>query len=257
MRPLKALGQNFLTSPEIASDIVSQAGISAADTVWEIGPGKGILTRALLARGCSLTAFELDSRLAQPLQEEFGDSVKLVLGDILQVDWTDELSHYSHQIKLVANIPYQITSPLLSLLERHNQHFEHIVLMVQKEVAERICAPPGKKDYGVMTLRLRRLFDSQILIQVGREHFDPVPAVDSAVISLKPRAIPPLIPDLKKYLLLIRLAFAHRRKTLRNNLGSLADKARLEAAQTSSGIDLSRRGETLSEAEFILLSQHI
>lgn len=257
MRPLKALGQNFLTSAGIASEIVAQAGISSADAVWEIGPGKGILTRALLATGCSLTAFELDSRLVQPLQDEFGSSLNLVVGDILQVDWDAELAQYPGQIKLVANIPYQITSPLLTLLEKHNQHFAHIVLMVQKEVAERICAPPGKKDYGVMTLRLRRLFDSQILIQVGREHFDPIPAVDSAVISLKPRAIPAVIPDLKKYLLLIRLAFAHRRKTLRNNLASLADKARLEAAQTNSGIDLSRRGETLSEAEFILLSQHI
>ncbi|MBW6514055.1 MAG: 16S rRNA (adenine(1518)-N(6)/adenine(1519)-N(6))-dimethyltransferase RsmA [Candidatus Syntrophosphaera sp.] len=256
MRPVKALGQNFLIRPDIAAEIVAQAGIGAADTVWEIGPGKGILTRALLKTGCSIKAFELDRRLEQPLRDEFGDSIELVMGDILKVNWPQELAEYDEPIKLAANIPYNITSPLLHHLEKHHQSFNRITLMVQQEVADRICASPNSKAYGVMTLRLRRIFDSEILMRVSRECFEPVPKVDSAVLSLKPRALPADIPDLKKYLSLISLAFAHRRKTLRNNLSSLADKSRLEQVQTQSGIDLGRRGESLSEAEFIALSRH-
>lgn len=257
MKPVKGLGQNFLTSDAIAARIVAEAGVNPGDRVWEIGPGRGILTRQLIAAGCQLTAFELDRRLEEPLRGEFGPNLELVMGDILQVNWPAELARCEGPFKLVANIPYQITSPLLTLLERHHDRFERVVIMVQKEVAERICAPPGGKDYGVMTLRLKRIFDTAILFEVGREWFDPVPAVDSAVISLQPRRVPALIPDLKKYLLVIQLAFSHRRKTLRNNLASLGDKARLEEVQKLTGIDLSRRGETLSEAEFIVLSSRL
>ena len=254
MRPIKSLGQNFLTQPEIATRIVELAEVAACDRVWEIGPGHGILTRALLKTGCLLKAFELDRRLEAPLREEFGNSVDLVFGDILRLDWVKELASECRPIKLVANIPYNITSPLLSLLERHHERFQSATLMLQKEVAERVTARPGTKAYGVMTLRLKRIFDASILLQVGREHFAPVPQVDSAVVSLKPRADKPLIPDLEKYLALIDLAFAHRRKTLRNNLLSHYDHDRIAGLQDQSGIDLKRRGETLSETEFITLS---
>ncbi len=257
LRPLKALGQNFLIDPSIAEAIVAEAGIAAGDQVWEIGPGKGILTRALLTTGCHLRAFELDRRLEQPLREEFGSRIELVMGDILRLDWQEQLGASGRPLKLVANIPYNITSPLLTILEKQHRHFDSVTLMVQSEVADRICAPPACKAYGVMTLRLRRIFDARVLFKVPRENFAPVPEVDSAVLSLRPRAIPPQIPDLNKYLSLITLAFSHRRKTLRNNLASLADKAGLERIQRTSGIDLSRRGETLSETEFINLSAHL
>ncbi|NMD13116.1 MAG: ribosomal RNA small subunit methyltransferase A [Candidatus Cloacimonetes bacterium] len=257
MQALKSLGQNFLTDRAIAARIVSSAGINPGEHVWEIGPGQGILTRELLAAGCSLTAFELDRRLEEPLRKEFGSSLELIRGDILRQNWPQLLAQYNAPIKLVANIPYQITSPLLGLLELHHQHFSRIVLMVQKEVAERICASPGSKQYSAMTLRLKRLFDTQILFEVGRSSFTPVPGVDSAVISLSPRAVPPIIKDTNKYLLLVKLGFANRRKTLRNNLSSLADRDSLEALQLKTGIDLNRRGETLSEEEFILLSDNL
>lgn len=257
MRPLKALGQNFLIDPGIAEAIVAKAGIAAGDQVWEIGPGRGILTRALLKTGCQLRAFELDRRLEQSLREEFGTRIELVMGDILRLDWQEQFGIGAQPLKLVANIPYNITSPLLTLLEKYHQHFDSITLMVQNEVADRICAPPACKAYGVMTLRLRRIFDASVLLKVPRGNFTPVPEVDSAVLALRPRAIPPTIPDLNKYLSLITLAFSHRRKTLRNNLSSLADKPGLERIQRNSGIDLSRRGETLSETEFITLSAHL
>lgn len=254
MRAIKALGQNFLNQPDIARRIVELAAIQPGDRVWEIGPGHGILTRALLAAGARLRAFELDRRLEVPLREEFGASIELIMGDVLRLDWEAELARSHQPLKLVANIPYNITSPLLHKLEKHHQSFTAATLMVQKEVAERICSEPNRKAYGVMTLRLRRIFDAQILMEVTRNNFEPAPNVDSAVLSLKPRAVPAVIPDLAKYLKLIDLAFSHRRKTLRNNLAALLDKDGLRRIQDQSGIDLTRRGETLSEAEFIALS---
>ncbi|MFO8144162.1 MAG: 16S rRNA (adenine(1518)-N(6)/adenine(1519)-N(6))-dimethyltransferase RsmA [Candidatus Syntrophosphaera sp.] len=257
MRPKKSLGQHFLINEDIARQIVDLAQAGPTDTVWEIGPGRGILTRALLERGCQVKAFELDRRLEQHLRDQFGPDLELVIKDILQVDWEEELSNTGKRVKIIANIPYNITSPLLSLMEKHHQHFESATLMVQEEVARRICASPGTKAYGVMTLRLQRIFDARILMFVTRENFQPVPEVDSAVLSLKQRSIPPNIPDLKKYLLLISQAFAHRRKTLRNNLATIVPRDRLDEIQRQSGIDLGRRGETLSETEFITLSRYL
>lgn len=254
MRAIKALGQNFLNQPEIAGRIVELAAIQPGELVWEIGPGLGILTRALLARGARVRAIELDRRLEAPLRKEFGDAIDLAMGDVLSLDWEQELARNSQPLKLVANIPYNITSPLLAKLEQHHQSFLSATLMVQREVAQRICAGPGTKAYGVMTLRLRRIFDARVLMDIPRHNFTPVPNVDSAVLSLKPRQVHALIPDLDKYLKLIELAFSHRRKTLRNNLAAILDKEGLQRVQAASGIDLSRRGETLSEAEFIALS---
>ena len=257
MRPTKALGQHFLKEPAIAEEMVKLAEINSEDRVWEIGPGKGILTQALLAKGCKLTAFELDDRLEPLLKNEFGDKIELKMVDVLQIDWELELKKESNPVKLVANIPYNITSPLLEKLEEYHSYFSSITLMLQEEVAERICAIPGTKAYGLMTLRLQRIFDSSILIKVPREYFEPIPKVNSAVVSLRPRAKPAEIPDLDKYLTVLETAFAHRRKTLRNNLLHLTDRDHLAQIQEETGIDLNRRGETLSEAEFITLSRYL
>jgi 16S rRNA (adenine1518-N6/adenine1519-N6)-dimethyltransferase len=256
LRPIKALGQHFLKEPAIAEEMVKLAEISSDDRVWEIGPGKGILTQALLAKGCKLTAFELDNRLEPFLKSEFGDKMELKIVDVLQMDWATELKKESTPVKIVANIPYNITSPLLEKLEEYHSYFSSATLMVQEEVAERICAVPGTKAYGLMTLRLQRIFDSAILIKVPREYFEPVPKVNSAVVSLRPRAKPVDIADLNKYLTVLTTAFAHRRKTLRNNLLHLTDREHLAQIQNETGIDLTRRGETLSEAEFITISRY-
>jgi len=254
MKAIKAWGQHFLTDPAIAARIVAEAGIEPGEEVWEIGPGTGILSQELISAGARLTAFELDKRFAQVLKDRFRDALHLVLQDILTVDWSMTLEGFPGTLKLVANIPYQITSPLLGKLEQWHHKFSRCVIMVQKEVAERLGAVPGTKAYGVMTLRLKRVFDVQTLFEVGRENFDPIPKVDSAVISLSPRLNPPAISDEKKYLALINLDFAHRRKTLRNNLAARLDKTHLSVLESRSGIDLDRRGETLCEEEFILLS---
>ncbi len=254
MRPLKALGQNFLIESTIAEKIVELSGVQAGDLVWEIGPGRGILTRALLKTGAVVHAIELDSRLQKPLQKEFGDKVRFTFADILKLDWKREITEAGTSLKLVANIPYHISSPLLKKLEENHQAFESITLMLQKELAQRICAEPGSKAYGVMTLRLKRIFDAELLFELGRENFEPVPKVDSAVINLRTRASKPQIQDVEKYLKLIDAAFSHRRKTLRNNLLPIHGKEAIQNLELQSGINLSRRAETLDEKEFISLA---
>ncbi len=253
MKAIKELGQHFLTDGSIADAIVDLADIHNGEHVWEIGPGPGILSAALLARGAKVRAFELDKRMAEILASRFQTNFSLVLKDILKVDWTAELAAYPAPIKLVANIPYQITSPLLYMLEEHSASFQCIVLMLQKEVAERLSAKPGKKSYGLLTLRLGLKYDTQIKIMVGKEYFDPVPKVDSAVVLMRPRAILASIGHPDVFHKVITAAFAHRRKTLRNNLIPLVGKNHM-AALEACGIDLGKRAETISEADFIRLS---
>lgn len=254
MKAIKELGQHFLTDIGIAEAIVDLAEIRAGEPVWEIGPGTGILTAALVAQGAQVTAFELDRRMAELLQDRFGEGFRLVLQDILKVNWAFELSQHQSQIKLVANIPYQITSPLLYKLEEHHSQFSCVVMMLQKEVAERLGAAPGSKSYGPMTLRLGLHYDISTLIRVGKESFDPVPKVDSAVIRMIPRQTPAEIRNPDVFYKVITAAFAHRRKTLRNNLIAVVGKANIDALEAASGITFSRRAETLHEADFIRIS---
>ncbi len=257
LKALKELGQNFLTDSSIASEIAALAELNQGDRVWEIGPGKGILTNEILAYDLDLTAFELDRRLEQPLKDKFGDRLNLVRRDILRVNWQELLEQSEQNVKLVANIPYQITSPLLSKLEEHRGRFDKIVLMVQKEVAERLTAKVGTKEYGLMTIRMQLVFDITIGLQVNRIFFDPSPNVDSAVIVMSPRQDTPHLRDPELFYRLIHHAFQHRRKTLRNNLLHMMTKLQLAALEKQSRFDLSRRGETFSETEFIDLCDHI
>lgn len=252
MKHLRELGQNFLRDESIARSIAAAAEISTGEAVVEIGPGTGILTAQLLEYSPNLIVYELDRRLIPVLQERFGDSIKLFHGDILRQDW--EALTATAPLKLVSNLPYQITSPLLELLQRYHQRFSLIVLMLQKEVAQRLEAAPGSKTYGALSLRTQLCFDIETLMQVPRHLFDPVPKVDSTVLVFRPRANPPQIAKLEVFHRLIRLGFSSRRKTLRNNLRPLYDLATLHSLETRSGIDLGRRAETLSEAEFIALS---
>lgn len=254
MRAIKELGQNFLTDAGIAADIADLADLAVGDTVWEIGPGMGILSNAILQKVPYLTAFELDARFETPLLERFGNHIHLIMQDVLTADWEPLYPDFGTSLKLVANIPYQITSPLLGKLEKHSNRFECIVLMVQKEVANRLCAIPGKKDYGLLTIRMQLVFDIAKRIDVPRHFFDPIPKVDSAVIVMKPRQSMPHIPNPKALDHLLRMVFQHRRKTLYNNLIAAYGKEKAAQIAASGHIDLNRRGETLSEAEFILLS---
>lgn len=253
MKALKELGQNFLIDTNVADAIAEAGDIHSGEDIWEVGPGKGILTEAILRRTERLTAFELDRRLELPLKERFGDRLNLIRADVLRYDWAELIPDSAHKVKLIANIPYQITSPLLSKLEANKENFARIVLMVQSEVADRLTAQKGCKAYGLMTIRMQLIYNISILMRVPRELFDPVPGVDSAVIVMTPREDAPVLRDPELFRQLIHHAFQHRRKTLRNNLLQILTKPELMALEKQSRIDLTRRGETFSEAEFIRL----
>ncbi len=253
------MGQHFLNDQALADRIVSLGELQPGDAVWEIGPGKGILTEAILSHPVTLTAFELDRRMQKNLDKRFGTNLHLVMGDILKCDWASMLASIrpNQALKLISNIPYQITSPLLYRLEKHATSFSVIVLMVQKEFAQRLCAVPGTKDYGQTTLRLGLHFETAIRINVPAAKFDPPPNVNSSVIVMIPRREKPSIKYLDVFYALLNAVFMHRRKTLRNNLVSMIGKQKTQEAETLCPTDLNRRGETLGEKEFIALADLI
>lgn len=257
MKAIKALGQHFLTDAGIASRIADLGQISAGERIWEIGPGHGILTDEILSRGAHLEAFELDSRMAKPLYKRFPEGLKLEIIDILKLDWAAQIASGDSPLKLIANIPYQISSPLLYRLEAHHNSFSRIVMMIQKEVAERLSAGPGGKSYGPLTLRLALKYDIHSAFMVGKEYFEPVPKVDSMVITMTPRQRLPIINHPELFHTLIIRAFAHRRKTLRNNLLPMIGKDKLHKLESISTMDFGLRAQTLSEEDFICLSDLI
>ncbi len=258
IRPLKQFGQHFLKDDGLADAIVNAAEITCGEPVWEIGPGQGVLTERLIKLTDKLTAFEIDYRLAELLTKRFGSKLNLINKDILAVNWKNLLSQETQagakQVKLVSNLPYQITSPVLYAIEENAQFFSRVVIMIQKEVAERLTARPGCKAYGVMTLKLRYAFDIELLFKVPPAAFEPPPQVESAVVRLKPRQDKPVLKSLDTYRLIINKAFAQRRKTLRNNLRSMFAPDDLIKLEQASGIDFQRRGETIEEGEFVHLA---
>ncbi|MDD4310176.1 MAG: 16S rRNA (adenine(1518)-N(6)/adenine(1519)-N(6))-dimethyltransferase RsmA [Candidatus Cloacimonetes bacterium] len=255
MKALKALGQNFLIDSYIAGEIASLGELQTGDRVWEIGAGKGILTDAILSNEVHLRAFELDRRLPEYLTERYGERVVFEFGDVLRADWNSLIAEDGGSIKLIANIPYQITTPLLAKLEEFRDSFAVVVLMVQKEVAERLSAKSGTKSYAPLTIRLRLSYNIVTALQVPREMFDPIPGVDSAVIVMHPRQDKPQINYPQFFHPLLNASFAHRRKTLANNLISLLGKDKTQKLENLAGIDFKRRGESLDEADFIRLSE--
>lgn len=254
-RHKKSLGQHFLTDKNIIRKIVASANLKEGDAVWEVGPGKGILTRELLEHHINLTCFEIDSYLWLYLENHFGKVITLIKGDVLKTNW--DLLFTEKQIKVVANIPYQITSPFLFRVIKNVEHFSQIVLMIQKEVAIRINAKPGNKDYSLLSLKMQFYFNCKYLFTVKPHLFKPPPKVDSAVISLIPREDKPQIDDEALLWKIVDASFRNRRKMLRRNLREILSKDKLEKLTESSNIELTRRGETLCESEFIELYKNI
>lgn len=252
-KPKKSLGQHFLTDKNIVRKIVGIADIQAEDIVWEVGPGKGILTEALLQTGCDLTAFEIDEKLYPLLEEKYSNKLKLIKKDILKTDWEDYFP--KEKVKIVANLPYQITSPFLFKVVTFAEKFSQIVIMIQKEVAQRINAKRGTKDYSILTLKMQFYFDVSYGFTVKPHLFYPKPKVDSAVIKLNPRKDKPEIADEKFFWKIVETAFRNRRKMLRNNLKEILSSEQME--RISAEFDLSRRGETFCEQEFVELYHQI
>ncbi len=251
----KSLGQHFLKDKNIIRKIVDIANVQENEQVWEIGPGKGILTEELLNRNCKLTCFEIDENLYPLLEDRFSDKIHLIKKDILKVNWEENFS--MELIKIVANLPYQITSPFLFRVAKYAQYFSTVVVMIQKEVAQRISAKVGTKDYGILTLKLQYYFTPKYEFTVKSHLFSPPPKVDSAVISLTPRLNRPEIENEKFFWHIVETAFRNRRKMLRRNLREIISKEKVEKLKEFCSVDLNRRGETLNEIEFIELYKAI
>lgn len=257
-RAKKSLGQNFLIDPNLQRKIVDAIHPGPDDEVLEIGPGPGALTRHLAPRVRRLVLVELDDELARRLREEFAATphVRVVHADILSVD-LDDVSEDPGRLKVIGNIPYNITTPILfSLLERRPRPSQ-IVLMVQREVADRILAPPGSKTYGALAVGVQSLATVERVVNVGRHAFRPAPDVESAVVRISPFSPPPLAADTEHALRnLTRAAFGQRRKQfqriLRDAYGLSPDD--VAAVEERTGFDLRRRPETFSPEDFIRLA---
>lgn len=252
----KRLGQNFLISEQAVNQIVASASLSSQDTVLEIGPGIGTLTQGLAETGARVVAVELDAKLIEVLATTLAgyDNVRVVHGDILKTDISREIQ--AEKYKVVANLPYYITTPIIMTLLERRLPIELLVTMVQKEVAQRMTASPGGKDYGALSVAVQYYTDPELLFDVPPNAFIPAPAVDSSVVRCTVREKPPVdIVDERQFFRIVKGAFSQRRKTLANALkttglssGHIA--AMLEQAQ----INPMRRGETLSLVEFAAIA---
>jgi len=260
-RPRKRLGQHFLVVPQIADRILEIARISEGDRVLEIGAGAGALTWRLAKTASFTLALEVDSRLVEILAEIFPASggLRLLKADILKTDLGEILDGGTW--KVLGNLPYYITGPILAKLLEERRAFSSIVLMVQKEVAERIASPPGSKAYGALSVAAQAHFLIRKEKTVKRTAFYPQPEVDSAVISLTPRPRPPVRTEEEEdFGRLVKAAFSHRRKTLEKSLleaGFLKSREEIFPALEKSGVGRGRRAESLSIEEFVALTRQL
>ena len=258
-RPKRSLGQNFLIDANIQRKIVDTLGAGPDDVVLEIGPGRGALTRHLAGSVGRLVLVELDDALVAALRSEYGErtDVDVIHADVLDVRLEDHVDDPGSLI-VVGNIPYNITTPIIfRLLERPRPR--EIVLMVQDDVADRVVAPVGTKEYGALSIGVRCVATPEKLFRVGRNAFRPVPGVDSAILRIEPRVPEPLALDEEDRLRrLVRAAFQWRRKqlgkTLRDHPDLRVDSGRLEEIAERAGISLSDRPERLSPDHFSALA---
>ncbi|MHA0857601.1 16S rRNA (adenine(1518)-N(6)/adenine(1519)-N(6))-dimethyltransferase RsmA [Paenibacillus sp. CMAA1364] len=260
----KSLGQNFLIDQNILNKIVEAADLDKSKGALEIGPGIGALTERLAQNAATVTAVEIDRRLIPILQEvmEPYDNVEVVQADVLDVDLQALFqTHFNDvsKVSVVANLPYYVTTPILMKLLEGKLPLEHIVVMIQKEVAERMAASPGSKEYGSLSIAVQYYSIPELICTVPHTVFIPQPNVDSAVIRLTVREKPPVDTlDEAHFFDVVRSSFTQRRKTISNNLKSRyalpEGRERIDALLVEAGIQPSRRGETLSLQEFATLS---
>lgn len=250
IRTKKSLGQNFLKDPFYLTKIADAAQAGPEDRVLEIGPGLGHLTAVLVKRAKEVLALELDERLIPLLQKEFGSlqNIEILHADALEYAYGSLPGRW----KVVANLPYYISTPIIQKLIAHRDKFVSLTLMLQKEVAVRIASPPGNKDYGYLSVLVQLYAVPRIEFMVPSDAFTPQPEVDSAVVTLVIREQPAVsLASEIFFIRVVKAAFSQRRKTLRNALKQLevpGEKMQLVLSKT--GIDLARRAETLSVEEF-------
>ena len=265
-RTKKRLGQNFLINPEVISDIIEFAKITKEDTVLEIGPGVGFVTEQLVKYAKKVIAVELDEEAIKELEKLDCDNLEIIHNDILK---TDLSTLCSEKVKIVANIPYYITSPIIAhllgeiddLANKNRTKIIDIILMVQEEVARRIVATEksSAKQYGLLTILSQFWADCSIIRTVGRRSFYPAPKVNSALVYLNVREEPKLkLSDYSHFRKTIKAAFSQRRKTLKNCLaGAGFDKTKVDAVIKKMKLDENIRGEKLSIEQFGELSEYL
>ncbi|GAB3805434.1 16S rRNA (adenine(1518)-N(6)/adenine(1519)-N(6))-dimethyltransferase RsmA [Virgibacillus kimchii] len=260
----KSLGQNFLVDANILKNIIRQAGIDGSSGVIEVGPGIGALTEQLAIHAEKVVAFEIDGRLLPVLEDTLKvyTNVSIIHQDILKADVGKVIKDYFQEgqpLHVVANLPYYITTPILIKLLREDLPVDSFTVMIQKEVAERMAAQPNSKSYGSLTIAVQYYTEAKIVMNVPKSVFMPEPNVDSSVLKLTRRKTPPVyVEDEDLFFRLVQASFAQRRKTLRNNLSShfkdRYEKAEIAGLIEKSGIDGTRRGESLSIEEFAQLA---
>ena len=269
----KSLGQNFLTDARISRRIIEAVSPQQSDIILEVGPGLGALTRLLVERSGCVIAVEIDSRLAAELRRSISsDNLSIIEADALTVNW-DELINSGiaswkaagrgdgdePRVRVVANLPYYISTPIIERLIQLRSRVHDLTLMLQSEVVERMTSGPGGRDYGYLSVHVQYYCVVTKLFEVPPSAFRPAPKVQSAIVKLDVRDRPAVdVADEARFFALVRAAFAQRRKTILNNLkaaqGTLPFARPIEAALDAAGVDSKRRAETLSLAEFAALN---
>lgn len=250
--PRKRFGQNFLCQAHVVNNIIQAIHPQADDNMLEIGPGLGALTRPLLRQLKQLRAVEIDTDLQHYLGSlpETQGKLHLIPADALTVDY----SKFGSRLRVVGNLPYNISTPLLLHLVHFNQYIDDMHFMLQKEVVERIAAPPGTKNYGRLSVMLQYHCEVEHLFNVPPEAFEPQPKVDSAIVRLTPYESSPFAAVDKEFLeRIVACSFAMRRKTLSNNLKGIISPSQLQALE----IDGSKRPEQISVAQYVQLAKFI
>ena len=255
----KSLGQNFLINEQIIDDIVKVANVNEDDLIIEIGPGLGSLTSKLADNAKKVVAIELDQNMIEILKERFSiyKNVEIIHGDIMKVD-LKEIIGEEKKVKIVANLPYYITTPIVMKLLEENLKMESITVMVQKEVGERFCAIPGGKEYGAITVSINYYSDPKIVLDVPKDNFNPVPEVDSCVVQLKLKENHIELKDKKLFFRLIKIAFSQRRKNIGNSLTGIGmTKQEVKEMLEALSLDINLRAENLSINQYAQIANYI
>lgn len=259
LEPHRTLGQNFLVDPNTIRKIVRTAAVEPGDRVIEIGPGLGSLTLGLIEAGAEVTAVEIDERLIEPLRESISDRARIVNADAMAVNWSELIHPDGHEASdgrpwvVVANLPYNVATPVVLRLLDEVPEVTRLLVMVQKEVAERLAAGPGTKSYGIPSVKVGYWATARLVGSIGPDVFHPKPRVDSALVEIirRPAPVDPVDTDL--LFDLVRAGFGQRRKTLRRALAGRVDEDRFVEA----GIDPQARAETLDVAAWCALTRAV
>ena len=251
VKPLKRFGQNYLHDKNIIKKIVREINPLPDDTILEIGPGRGALTELIYGKTENFIAVEIDSRVIEDLQLKF-PGLQLIQRDFLKVDISTIIDSNKKKLRIIGNIPYNLTSSIIFKSIRNADLIEDAVLMVQNEVAKRMTAKKGSKDYGILTVLLNYFTDTEICFKVSPNAFYPKPKVTSAIVHLRFKELSISKEKREMFISIVKACFGNRRKTLKNSLSNSIFK---ELNFSNSGIDLSLRAEQLDVKDFLVLTE--